>query len=213
MLLLCFSACDSEEIDTSNHLAPSMTNLNFSSTSSIEGLKKTDTPTNYVLIEVSGYGSILVRLFPNVAPKTVENFKSLVEDDFYDGLIFHRVIYGFMIQGGDPEGTGYGGSEETIAGEFSNNGFTNNLSHIRGVISMARNGYDMNSASSQFFIMHQTTTRLDGDYASFGYVVYGMDVVDEIATATVDRNDKPGIDITIREISFADVSDINFDIN
>ncbi len=210
-MLLCFVSCDSET-DTDTHLAPGMDDINLSSTSSIEDLKISDDPTNYVLIEVSGKGSILIRLFPNVAPKTVENFKKLVSDKFYDGIIFHRVIEGFMIQGGDPDGTGFGGSKDTIKGEFNANGFTNNLSHIRGVVSMARTDISMDSASSQFFIVHQTYPSLDGLYAAFGYVVYGMDTVDEIAGVTVDRNDRPGIDVVIRSARFVDVSDINFDI-
>ena len=210
-LLLCFVACDSES-ENETHLAPGMNNLNFSSTSSIDNLKISEEPTNYVLIQVSGYGSILVRLFPNVAPKTVENFKKLVSEKFYDGIIFHRVINGFMIQGGDPDGNGFGGSKETIKGEFNSNGFTNNLEHIRGVISMARTGLDNDSASSQFFIVHKTYPSLDGEYAAFGYVVYGMDVVDEIASTVVDKNDRPGTDIVMRSVRFADVSDINFDI-
>lgn len=212
MLMLCFVSCESEEptVDT-NHPAPSMENVNLTSTSSIENVKKTDKPTNYVLIDVSGYGKILVRLFPNVAPQTVENFKNLVSEKFYDGIIFHRVIKDFMIQGGDPDGTGMGGSEKTIPGEFKSNGFTNNLLHVRGVLSMARTN-DPNSASSQFFIMHEAAKHLDGNYAAFGYVVYGMDVVDDIAETRVDDGDKPIKDIVIRSIRFADVSNVNFDI-
>ena len=205
MLLLCLASCQDE------HLAPGMNDLNLSSASSIENVKISDSETNYVLIDVADYGKILIRLFPNVAPKTVENFKELVSDKFYDGIIFHRVIQGFMIQGGDPDGNGYGGSDKEITGEFTSNGFTNNLLHIRGVVSMARTN-DPNSATSQFFIMHKTTSSLDGDYASFGYVVYGMDVVDDIAKASVDQNDKPGNDIVMTSVRFADVSNVNFDI-
>ncbi|MBQ9132505.1 MAG: peptidylprolyl isomerase [Clostridia bacterium] len=133
-------------------------------------------------------GSIIVCLEPDVAPITVQNFQSLVGQKFYDGLTFHRVIEGFMIQGGDPKGDGTGDSGKTIVGEFSSNGYTNELSHTRGVISMARGGYDMNSASCQFFIMHETNTDLDGDYAAFGKVVYGMDTVDGIAGTAVKRS-------------------------
>ena len=118
-------------------------------------------------------------LYPDVAPNTVNNFISLVKKGFYDGLIFHRVINGFMIQGGDPEGTGRGGSDETIKGEFSENGVKNDISHERGVISMARSS-DPDSASSQFFIVQSDSTYLDGQYAAFGHVTEGMDIVDQI---------------------------------
>lgn len=129
-------------------------------------------------------------LYPEHAPITVENFKTLVSEHFYDGLIFHRVIKGFMIQGGDPTGTGMGGSKNNIKGEFLANGCVNNLRHTRGVISMAR-AYDPNSASSQFFIMHQDAPHLDGQYAAFGKVTEGLDVVDEIASVQTDMRDKP----------------------
>ena len=133
---------------------------------------------------------ILIELYPEVAPITVKNFEKLVSEGFYDGLIFHRVIKGFMIQGGDPEGTGMGGSKEKIKGEFAQNGVKNDLKHTRGVISMARSMMP-NSASSQFFIMHQDAPHLDGGYAAFGKVVEGMEVVDEIAQTPVDFSDKP----------------------
>lgn len=129
-------------------------------------------------------------LYPEVAPITVENFKKLVEEKFYDGIIFHRVIKGFMIQGGDPTGTGMGGSKDTIKGEFLSNGCVNNLKHTKGVISMART-MDPNSASSQFFIMHQDSPHLDGQYAAFGKVTDGLDVIDEIASVRTDMRDKP----------------------
>ena len=134
------------------------------------------------VIDVKDYGEIKLELDPDVAPKTVANFKKLAESGFYDGLTFHRIMEGFMIQGGDPKGNGTGGSDENIFGEFTQNGFKNDLSHTRGVISMARNGVDMNSASSQFFIVHQDSTFLDGQYASFGKVTEGMEVVDKIAS-------------------------------
>lgn len=134
---------------------------------------------HHVEIVVKDYGTIKVELYREAAPITVDNFLKLAGDGFYDGLTFHRVDSGFVIQGGDPEGTGYGGSEENIKGEFSANGHENNLSHTRGAISMARsNSYD--SASSQFFIMHKGYTGLDGLYACFGYVTEGMEVVDAI---------------------------------
>lgn len=207
MLLLCFASCE-------KHNAPALKDINLSTTSSIEGLTLSETATDYVLIDVADYGKILIRLFPNVAPKTVENFKKLVSEKFYDGIIFHRVIENFMIQGGDPEGTGYGGSKNTIKGEFNSNDFENNLIHLRGVISMARTGDDPNSASSQFFIMHKTTSSLDGQYAAFGYVVYGMDVVDDIAETEVtgsSQSPKPIKDVVMTSVRFADVSALTFE--
>lgn len=135
---------------------------------------------NTAVITVEDYGKIYVRLYPKQAPITVKNFKKLVKEKFYDNLTFHRIIKGFMIQGGDPNGDGTGGSDDTIKGEFSANGVKNTISHKRGVISMARSS-DYNSASSQFFIMQETTTSLDGQYAAFGKVTKGMSVVDAIA--------------------------------
>ena len=135
---------------------------------------------HHVKISVENYGDIEVELDGDVAPITVDNFISLVKDGFYDGLTFHRIIDGFMIQGGDPEGTGLGGSDETIKGEFEANGYHNSIKHVRGVISMARSN-DYNSASSQFFIVQQDSSHLDGLYAAFGHVTKGMDVVDKIA--------------------------------
>lgn len=131
------------------------------------------------VIDVENYGTITVDLDGTAAPETVKNFVSLAQDGFYDGLTFHRIIDGFMIQGGDPDGNGTGGSDQTIRGEFSENGVENNLSHTRGAISMARSD-DYDSASSQFFIVHENSTYLDGSYAAFGYVIEGMDVVDAI---------------------------------
>jgi peptidyl-prolyl cis-trans isomerase B (cyclophilin B) len=141
------------------------------------------------VIEVENYGSITVELDAAAAPETVKNFVSLAEDGFYDGLTFHRIIEGFMIQGGDPDGDGTGGSGTSIKGEFQSNGVENPLSHTRGAISMARSS-DYDSASSQFFIVHEDSTYLDGDYAAFGYVTDGMDVVDAICADAepVDHN-------------------------
>ncbi|MBP5180151.1 MAG: peptidylprolyl isomerase [Clostridiales bacterium] len=135
---------------------------------------------HHVEIEVEDYGTISVELDADTAPRTVTNFINLARSGFYNGLTFHRIISGFMIQGGDPLGTGMGGSDEEIIGEFSANGIENNISHVRGVISMARNGQSYNSASSQFFIVHEDSTFLDGDYAGFGHVTDGMDIVDRI---------------------------------
>ena len=141
-------------------------------------------------ITMENGGVIRLELDSTAAPLTVANFEKLVREGFYDGLIFHRVISGFMIQGGDPLGSGFGGSDDNIKGEFLANGVANPISHTRGVISMARS-QDPNSASSQFFIMHEDGTFLDGQYAAFGRVVEGMDVVDEIASVRTNAMDKP----------------------
>lgn len=138
----------------------------------------------YVDIEIKDYGTISLELYPSLAPVTVDNFVSLVNSGFYNGLTFHRIIDGFMIQGGCPFGTGYGGSNKSIKGEFNANNFTNDLKHERGVISMARASGDYNSASSQFFIVQTTYPSLDGLYASFGRVISGMEIVDEICKNT-----------------------------
>ncbi|MGN1399756.1 MAG: peptidylprolyl isomerase [Erysipelotrichaceae bacterium] len=143
-----------------------------------------------VVIEMNDGGIIKIELDPTAAPITCENFVKLVENHFYDGLIFHRVIKNFMIQGGDPTKTGMGGSDQKIKGEFRSNGVDNPLQHRRGTISMARS-QNPNSASSQFFIVHQDSLYLDGNYAAFGKVVEGMDVVDRIASVKTDRNDRP----------------------
>ena len=149
-------------------------------------------PYPTVTITMENGDAIHLELYPDVAPNTVANFVQLAQDGFYDGTIFHRVISGFMIQGGDPTGTGMGGPGFTIKGEFSANGFANNLSHTRGVISMAR-AQDYNSAGSQFFIMHADAPSLDGQYAAFGRVTdeESLAVVDAIATTLTDSNDKP----------------------
>ena len=152
-----------------------------------------------VVIEMENGGKIELELYPEVAPKTVANFTKLVSEGFYDGLIFHRVIPGFMIQGGDPQGNGMGGAKNKIVGEFKSNGFNNTLKHTRGVISMARS-YDPNSASSQFFIMHADAPHLDGQYAAFGKVVSGMEVVDEIASIPTDYSDRPKIAMRMKKV-------------
>lgn len=152
-----------------------------------------------VLIDMAEYGKMEVELFPSTAPKTVENFLKLVDKKFYDGIIFHRVIEGFMIQGGDPKGIGIGGSDETIVGEFLVNGHNNLLKHTRGVISMARTNMP-NSASSQFFIMHKDSPHLDGSYAAFGVVTEGIEVVDKIAVVNTDHRNKPLKDVVIKSI-------------
>ena len=161
-----------------------------------------------VQIEMSDGGIIKIELNPEAAPITCANFEKLVSEGFYDGLIFHRVIAGFMIQGGDPTGTGMGGSDENIKGEFKINGIHNPLSHKRGVISMARS-QRYNSASSQFFICHKDegVAHLDGMYAAFGYVVYGMDVVDAIAAVETGKADKPTTDVVISSIKFVNLTE------
>ena len=139
-------------------------------------------------IEIADYGTISLELDADTAPISVTNFIDLAEDGFYDGLTFHRIISGFMIQGGDPEGNGTGGSEHTIKGEFSSNQVENDISHVRGVISMAR-AMDPDSASSQFFIVHEDSTFLDGEYAGFGHVTEGIEIVDEICKDTAVQDD------------------------
>ena len=190
--------------------------IDLSTVDSLDSFEPTGDITNYVLLDlkvdgnvkisdtesVDNYqGKVLIRLFPDVAPITVSNFKMLVGGAFYKGLTIHRIVPDFVIQGGDPKGDGTGGSDNDIFGEFTSNGFTNNLSHKRGVVSMARSD-DPDSASSQFFICHKDATNLDENYASFGYVVYGMDVVDVIAGLERDGNDAPKLKVTIENASF-----------
>lgn len=143
-----------------------------------------------VTIKMKGGDTIRLELYPDIAPITVQNFIDLVQNNFYDGLIFHRVIKGFMIQGGDPEGTGMGGPGYSIKGEFAQNGVKNDLKHTEGVISMARSMMP-DSAGSQFFIMHKTSPHLDGAYAAFGKVIEGMEVVNKIAETATDYSDRP----------------------
>ena len=151
-------------------------------------------------IEMEDGGIIKLELYPAVAPQTVSNFISLANSGYYDGLIFHRCIYGFMIQGGDPLGNGTGGPGYCIKGEFAMNGIENNLKHTRGVISMAR-AMAPDSAGSQFFIMHRDADYLDGQYAAFGMTIEGLDVVDKIAGAATDFNDKPRKEQKMKKVS------------
>ena len=167
--------------------------------------------TDYVLLDIENYGKILIHLYADEAPITVANFKELVAAGFYDGLTFHRVIRNFMIQGGDPKGDGTGGSDTTITGEFESNGIVNRIPHIRGTVSMARLKDDMDSATSQFFICHQKFSEGDGDYAAFGYVLEGMDVVDAIANVSVDAYDKPRTTIRITSAKFVIVEEDAYD--
>ncbi len=155
-----------------------------------------------VVIEMENGAKIELELYPEHAPITVKNFEKLVKEGFYDGLTFHRIIPGFMIQGGDPLGNGMGGAEENIEGEFRANGHNNPIKHVRGVISMAR-AFNPNSASSQFFIMHADAPHLDGQYAAFGKVTSGMETVDEIASVPTDYNDRPKIAIRMKKVYLA----------
>lgn len=206
-LLFMLCGCSEEEVKM-NYTTEE---VNGKTVFNIENKKyiESEEETNFVKIDTDGYGIMIAELYPDVAPITVENFKNLVKDKFYDGIIFHRVIKDFMIQTGDPTGTGMGGSEKEIKGEFKNNGVENNLSHERGVLSMARRGGNpdteetMNSASSQFFIVHKDSDFLDGNYAAFGKLLNGYDILDKIATtATNPNNDKPLKDIKMNEIRF-----------
>ena len=163
---------------TSNSTAESAANAGADSVKLAVSADEINT-THYADISIQDYGTVTVALDETAAPATVQNFIKLAEDGFYDGLTFHRIIDGFMMQGGDPNGNGTGGSDQTIKGEFSENGFDNPISHTRGAISMARSN-NLNSASSQFFIVQQDSTFLDGQYAAFGFVTEGMDIVDRI---------------------------------
>ncbi len=154
-----------------------------------------------VLIEMESGSTMTVELMPKFAPETVKNFENLVKEGFYDGLTFHRIIPGFMVQGGDPEGTGMGGAPNKIKGEFRANGFPENtLKHTRGVISMARSMMP-NSASSQFFIMHKDSPHLDGQYAAFGMVTEGIETVDEIASVQTGSMDRPIVPVVIKKMT------------
>ena len=197
LLTSALASCQSKTVEFSE--------IDFRTVSDMSKVSTTDKKTDYVIIDVKDYGQILIRLFPDVAPKTVKNFKELVAEEFYDGVIFHRVWEDFMIQGGDPDGDGTGGSPNKIYGEFLNNGFNNQLKHTRGVISMARSPYDYNSASSQFFICQEDFDYGDGDYASFGYVIKGMDVVDSIAAIPTNSLDRPIREVKISSAYFVNV--------
>ncbi len=153
-----------------------------------------------IKLDIKGFGSMLIELDPEAAPKTVANFEGLVKKGFFDGLTFHRIIKGFMIQGGDPAGNGTGGCKPEIVGEFKSNGFDNPISHKRGVISMARTS-DPNSASCQFFIVHEDSEFLDGDYAGFGHVVEGLEVLDAVASVPTYPDDSPSKKVVIKKMS------------
>ena len=155
-----------------------------------------------ITIEMENGKTMTLELDATAAPETVKNFERLVSEGFYDGLIFHRVIYGFMIQGGDPEGTGMGGSGRRIKGEFAANGHRNPIKHERGVISMARSS-DPNSASSQFFIVHEDAPHLDGQYAAFGRLTDGFDTLDEIARVATDFRDRPRVEMKMKKVTLS----------
>ena len=204
VLVMGLSACGGSKSDTTSETKATKAPK---ATETAEATKKPESNTtdtkgkHHAKIKVKDYGTIEVELDGDTAPITVANFIKLVNEKFYDGLTFHRIMSGFMIQGGDPLGNGTGGSDETIKGEFSSNGVENNISHKRGVISMARSS-DPDSASSQFFIMHQDSTYLDGEYAAFGKVTKGMKVVDKICedatptdgNGTIEKADQPVIE-------------------
>ncbi len=166
-----------------------------------EGYVFSEEITNFVDILMANGDHMVVELYPDAAPITVENFQKLVSKGFYDGIIFHRVIKGFMIQGGDPDGVGTGGSGKHIKGEFASNGVENNLRHERGVLSMARSMMK-DSASSQFFIVHQDAPHLDGEYAAFGKLVYGFETLDDIANTATDARDKPQQEVKMEKVFF-----------
>ena len=201
VLVMGLSACGGSKSDTTSETKAPKATETAEATKKPES-KTTDTKgKHHAKIKVKDYGTIVVELDGDTAPITVANFIKLVNEKFYDGLTFHRIMSGFMIQGGDPLGNGTGGSDETIKGEFSSNGVENNISHKRGVISMARSS-EPDSASSQFFIMHQDADYLDGQYAAFGKVTKGMSVVDKICedvtptdgNGTVEKADQPVIE-------------------
>ena len=181
---LCLAGCGSGASGAASTSAASTSAVPSSSASSCVTSASGEyaSGTHHATIEVEGYGAIKLELDADVAPVTVANFAKLAGEGFYDGLTFHRIIEGFMVQGGDPNGNGTGGSDEKIVGEFSDNGHPNSISHVRGTISMARS-QAYNSASSQFFIMQADTPSLDGQYAAFGHVTEGMDVVDAMCEA------------------------------
>ena len=186
---VCFSGC-SRDVENNDDTSFSYPFEIIKSTEKVEAQ-----------IELENGDVIELELYPEIAPVTVSNFKYLADKGFYDGLIFHRVIEGFMIQGGCPDGNGRGNPGYSIKGEFSSNGVKNNLKHERGVISMARSSISYDSAGSQFFIIHQSSPHLDGDYAAFGRVTKGIEAVDKIAAVETDESDRPVKDVIIKTIT------------
>lgn len=190
MAMLILTACGGKTTQTDTPAADDSSQQTTAADDTVEPIGQ-----HHAQITVTDYGTIDIELDGDVAPISVQNFIDLANDGFYDGLTFHRIISGFMMQGGDPTGTGMGGSEDTIKGEFSANGVKNDLSHTRGAVSMARSS-DYDSASSQFFIVQQDSTYLDGQYACFGYVTNGMDVVDAICDNTPVTDDNGTVEAT-----------------
>ncbi len=207
LMIISITACDKKETKKVEEKEEEKIVTEEITEGTIDGyhFKETEEPTDRVKIQMENGDIILIVLSNKDTPITIQNFKDLVNQKYYDGLIFHRVIKNFMIQGGDITGTGFGSGNEThIKGEFTANGVKNNLSHTRGVISMAR-GKDMNSASTQFFIVHKDYPSLDGQYASFGKVFAGMDTVDKIAEVKTDENDRPLKEQKIKSIRFIEL--------
>ena len=192
MFTLLLAGCSAKEEEA--------TTATTTATVSADAVDPTTVEKMTATIVIEGMGDIKLELYPSKAPQTVANFTTLARNGFYDRLIFHRVIEGFMIQGGDPTGTGTGGPGYSIKGEFASNGFENDIAHERGVISMARKSKPLDSAGSQFFIMHADAPHLDGDYAAFGKVTSGMDIVDKIAMSETNSSDKPTTDVVIKTI-------------
>ncbi len=191
--------------DTSQEDSAAQSEIETASNTEEQGTQLTGVPDPdkahpVVSMSIQDFGEIQLELYPEVAPNTVNNFISLANSGFYDGLTFHRVINGFMIQGGDPDGKGTGGPGYSIAGEFSDNGFENNLKHAKGVISMARSN-NPDSAGSQFFIMHKSSPHLDGAYAAFGQVTQGLDIIDKIAKVKTGMADKPQDDVIMQSVT------------
>lgn len=203
MILIC-GACQKQENNTENNAVNGENETTEQNENNNENeaefVPDTSGPTPVVTMTMEDGGVVEIELYPTVAPNTVNNFITLVEEEFYDGVIFHRVIPGFMVQGGDPEGTGMGGPGYTIPGEFILNDFPNELKHTRGVLSMARST-NPDSAGSQFFIMTEDSPHLDGEYASFGKVIEGMDVVDEIVNTETSIDDKPVEDQVVESMT------------
>lgn len=198
VLILSFSflvACSDKQTENENEIEETE-----SKESTEQVFKGENEEAPIVTMTMENDKEVIMELYPQVAPNTVNNFIALIQDDFYNGLIFHRVIPGFMIQGGDPDGVGTGGPGYSIKGEFESNDFNNELSHHRGVLSMARS-QSPDSAGSQFFIMHEDSAQLDGDYAAFGQVIEGMEVIDEIASVPTDDQDKPQEDQKIKSMT------------
>lgn len=196
ILSLCTITITSLSLLGCNKQKSSTSNSSFEFTENVEAPKNTPIAT----IEVKDFGTIKAELYPNIAPNTVNNFISLANNGFYNNLTFHRVIKGFMIQGGDPKGDGTGGPGYSIKGEFKNNGVNNPLRHTKGVLSMARSNKP-DSAGSQFFIVSGKADHLDGDYAAFGKVISGLDVVEKIESVKTGKNDKPETPVVIESIS------------